>query len=328
MSGAERTRTCRAGVRLAHVGVGAVWLVVCSVVALGATDATVAQEAKAGARPLAPRILTTIPAEPQANETLSVHDVIELRDAKLKWSPNFTPESRTLFEMAKDVNFRRPVWCLEFSFKPLRMVTVDVPQPSGKMRQKLIWYLVYRVRNTGQVLTPTKKADGSYELSASPQEIRFVPAFVLESYEFQKAYLDRLVPSALETIRQREDPKRRFLTTIEMAATPIPVSGEDQDGGVWGVATWEGVDPRIDFFSIYVQGLTNAYRWTDPEGGRQPNDPPGKGRRFTRKTLKLNFWRPGDTIAENEEEIRFGTPVGREKLYGVEPGVDSIWVYR
>ncbi len=37
-----------------------------------------------------------------------------------------------------------------------------------------------------------------------------------------------------------------------------------------------------------------------------------------RKTLKLNFWRPGDQYFENEEEIRYGIP-GR---------VDYEWIYR
>ena len=29
---------------------------------------------------------------------------------------------------------------------------------------------------------------------------------------------------------------------------------------LWGVATWEDIDPRIVRFSVYVFGLTNAYR--------------------------------------------------------------------
>ena len=87
---------------------------------------------------------------------------------------------------------------------------------------------------------------------------------------------------------------------------------------VWGVATWENVDPRIDRFSIYASGLTNAYRWEDPPGAYQPGDTLGKGRKFTRKTLKLNFWRPGDEYYEHEKEFRLGIP----------GEVDYEWVYR
>ena len=304
------------------------WTIVAGLVFFLCANVGSAQDIDADVRPLAPRIVTTIPPEHQADETLSVHEVVELRDKKLDWSPNLTPKQQTLFEMARRVNFRRQIWALEFSFKPLRMITVDVPQPSGKMQRKLIWYMIYNVRNTGQELTPVKKEDGAYEVKKEGAEIRFVPSFVLASHEFEKAYLDRLIPAAMGPIRKREDPNRRFLNSVEMAKTPIPVSTGGEEGRVWGVAMWEEVDPRIDFFSIYVQGLTNAYRWGDPEGSYQAGDPPGKGRRFVRKTLQLNFWRPGDAIAEDEEEIRYGTPTGREELYRVGPGVDYVWVYR
>ena len=32
---------------------------------------------------------------------------------------------------------------------------------------------------------------------------------------------------------------------------------------VWGVATWQDVDPNNVWFSVYVEGLTNAYRFSD-----------------------------------------------------------------
>ena len=48
------------------------------------------------------------------------------------------------FDWAKDVTFRHDVWVLRFRFKPMRMMWVDVPQPSGFMQRKLIWYMVYR----------------------------------------------------------------------------------------------------------------------------------------------------------------------------------------
>ena len=102
-----------------------------------------------------------------------------------------------------------------------------------------------------------------------------------------------------------------LLNSVEMAEQPIPVSDGRIDRGVWGVATWADIDPRIDFFSVYVGGLTNAYRWEDPAGAYKPGDPPGKGRQFARKTLQLNFWRPGDEILQDEREIRFGVPLGK-----------------
>ena len=32
---------------------------------------------------------------------------------------------------------------------------------------------------------------------------------------------------------------------------------------VWGVATWQDVDPNNVWFSVYVEGLTNAYKFSD-----------------------------------------------------------------
>ena len=151
---------------------------------------------------------------------------------------------------------------------------------------------------------------------------------MLESHEFEKAYLDRLIPTAIEPIRQREDPNRRLLNSVEMARTPVPPSTDQIDRSVWGVATWTDVDPRNDFLSINDQGRTNANRWVDPPGAYQAGDPPGKGRQFTRKTLQLNFWRPGDPLLEHEREIRYGVPKGQAAAYGVDEGVDYTWVYR
>ena len=278
---------------------------------------------------LAPGVLTTISPERLYGETVSTLDIAELRTADLQHTPNFTPESRTLYEMAAQVKFRRKIWALEFSFKPLRMIYVDVPQPTGRMQRKLIWYLVYNVRNLGEELAPNKKEDGSYEVVKSSEEIRFIPHLTLISHEFDKSYADRIIPAALEPIRRREAPHVRLLTSVEMAETPIPVSAGRDSQPVWGVAMWEDVDPQIDFFSVLVEGLTNALQIADdPKVDRQPGDLPGKGRSFRRKTLQLNFWRPGDTVDETEEEIRFGLPDNQAELYGVEPGVDYTWIYR
>jgi DNA-binding XRE family transcriptional regulator len=49
--------------------------------------------------------------------------------------------------------------------------------------------------------------------------------------------------------------------------------------------------------------LTNACRWKESE------DKDGQ-RKYYRKTLQLNFWRPGDDRFEHEQEIRFGIPEG------------------
>ena len=285
----------------------------------------------------APGVLTTIKPEIDVAEVLSVHDVVELRAQQaLEHDPKFSSKSSTLYELSKNVNFRsEEVWCLELAFKPLRMVYVDVPQPTGKMQRKLIWYLVYRVRNTGKAIGPDEQGDGSFttaQVSAQPQN--FIPQFVLTSHDrnrqgepIRKAYLDRLVPAAMPIIQEREYSNGKLLNSVEMAKVLLePKSGRTVNG-VWGVAIWEDVDPSIDFFSVYVGGLSNAYKWKDVETFRA-GDPAGKGRKFSRKTLQLNFWRPGDALAENEREVRFGMAPGYAEYYGVSEGVAYRWLYR
>jgi hypothetical protein len=251
-------------------------------------------------RPLAPGALKSVDPMSEVDETVSRHDVVELLavDPKL--------------DFAKEVPFRRDIWALEFKFKPVRMIYVDLPQPSGYMQRKQIWYLVYTVTNRGKTMHPVQAEDGTYTIEYVDKPLHFVPAFLLNSTQLDKWYPDRVIPAAIGPIRMREDPNRPFYNTVEMVRD-IQV-GET----VWGVATWEDIDPRTDRFAIYVSGLTNAYKWSDDPGKFKPGSPLGTGRYLLRKTLKLNFWRPGDAIEPKEKEIRFGIP----------GELDYEWVYR
>lgn len=271
-------------------------------------------------RELAPGVEITIPPDRREEETFSTHDIVEILQGipGLDWKPEFSPQTQTLRAMATQTVFRRDVWCLEFTFKPVRMMWIDVPQPDGHMERKLIWYMVYHVRNTGNHLSPAKLDDDTHTVESIDREMRFFPTFVLESHEYHKAYLDRIIPVAGEAIQQKEDPNRTLYNSVTVGSRKIPVSHGLVDRSVWGVAVWEDVDPRIDYFSVTVSGLTNAYQWEDPQGAFQPGDPPTTGRKLKQKVLVLNFWRPGDQFREDKREIQFGIP-GQ---------VDYRWEYR
>ncbi len=282
-------------------------------------------------RQLAPGVMISVDPMRKLAESVSRHNVVELLAVDPK------------FDWAKDVPFRRDVWVLDFKFKPVRMIWIDIPQPSGYMQRKLIWYLVYSVTNTGQVMHPVESEDLPYEVYDKRQlatvemvdrPVRFKPEFLLEAQVrrpdksiLKKVYPDRVIPVAMGPIRLREDPNRHFLTSVEMCRE-LKV-GETQ----WGIATWEDIDPKTFQFSVYVVGLTNSYRWTDQEGEFKKGDPIGKGRKLYRKILKLNFWRPGDQYYEHEEEIRYGVPEellpkDREGHPKIPDGLDYEWVYR
>ncbi len=298
-------------------------------VVLALTAAFAAAQDALPPRQLAPGVEIRIPPAVKADETLTIQEMVELTSIpNLDWTPNYLAKSRTLYALAKEAHFQRTVWCLEFYFKPVRMIQVDIPQPDGKMQRKIVWYLVYRVKNVGAAMAPSVDVQQGFVPQEVPAPVRFVPQFVLESLEYQKAYLDRIIPAAMGPIQRRERTPTRMLSTVEMAQQDILLSDDRIDRSVWGVAIWEDVDPRVDFFAIYVEGLTNAYQFIDPPGVYQAGDPPGKGRKFLRKNLQLDFWRPGDEFNDLANEIRYGTPKGEAERYGVSEGVDYTWVYR
>lgn len=309
-----------------------------------AQPAPTTSAAKVQVRQLAPNVFYKVNPFRDEIQVFDRHDVTEL----LAVDSNF--------EFAKDVSFHRDIWYLEFEFKPMRMVEVNIPQKDGNMLKQTVWYLVYKVRNPGKAYHVVKneeestdtaniksevspyrpmvphQTDEAYKIIPSDQPIDFIPYFTLESTanikdpatkqykEETKTYRERFIPLAVDTIRRREDPARKFLTSIELCRT-INVGEE-----YWGVATWTGVDKRTTKFRISVTGLTNAYRWNDNMEKVSASDPKQQSteiwnnRVFERKVLILNFWRPADEYYENEKDIIFGIH-GEQKL-------DYFWIYR
>jgi hypothetical protein len=294
-------------------------------------------------RRLAPGVLTTIPFKAEEDETVFVpRPLVELTTEKpqLDWQPNHYSKSTTLLPKLNRMVIRQTIWNLEFTFKPVRMISVDQPQVGPKVERKLVWYMVYKVENKGNHMRPLEVEDrfGHQVFKVEPingLNPRFFPHLVLEGYDARsgrqttkKSYLDRILPSAQRAIERRERVGVKLHNSVEISRVPM------QEGKpIWGVAIWEIIDPNIDYFSIYIQGLTNAYRFTD---NYQAGKPPGFGREYTAKTLQLNFWRPGDAQNPSEEEIKYGVrlvknPTEQNQIlgfYGQEEPLDFRWIYR
>lgn len=285
------------------------------VAAAAAAFATAAAAAPpAGFRTLAPGTLTVIPPDRSADDARQRGDLLEITAGRAdrQWTPKRAAANTTFVERAKGREFVGGVWCLEFAFKLPRMIDVDVPAADGRMLRKRVWYLLYRVKNTGgrrmvvDAADPTKRGTEQFETP-----VRFLPHFVLESLEpleeaegatAYRAYLDRIVPAAVQAIRAREQPPGKLFDSASMSETDIPPGAER-----WGVAVWDGVDPRIDYFSIYVRGLTNAMRWRQIPGSTiGPKDPPGIHVEHALESLRLDFWRQGDDRDPSEVEFSVG----------------------
>ena len=232
-----------------------------------------------------------------------------------KFDPKTIAQKKTLFGQSRSVvMFRNNVWQYEFSFTGLRQAKLRIPTGNGKAATRNYWYMVYRIRDTGQTMTIsdvkqnpkfdhiTKEVD--FDKSIDSQAKKFLPRFTLEGWVpvnkgYQKvSYRDTISPIALEQIRQKEDPNQVLFDSHQMSQAKIPAAKNATDRGIWGVAIWENVDPRIDFVSVFVQGLTNAFRLSDPVSA------PSK-----LKTLQLNFWRPGDSVDETSDFVKFGIPL-------------------
>jgi hypothetical protein len=156
--------------------------------------------------------------------------------------------------------------------------------------------------------------------------VRFLPSFVLAGFDRPATYQESILPSAVERIRQRELPNETLHDSVTIGRVSLKPTSEPEEGKVWGVATWINVDPRTDYFSVFVQGLTNGYRLVDAAGNQQRHQ----------RTLRLNFWRPGDAIDPDADSIQFGIPFVDDaaeqaailETYGVEERLDYLWEYR
>jgi len=325
-------------------------LCVAAIGCLGNTAyAQLGQPQKTAGRRLAPGVLTVVGVESEEAETFSgPRHLVELVSQAPEWTPNFTPENQTLLELAKNSTLRRTVWQFEFSYKPMRLVYLDVADGQGGSRRQPVWYLLYRLRNIGGHLQPTVEKDpfgnDVYGVAPVDHDLQFHPHFTLQIHgevdgrpASSRMITDRVMPAAVSKIHKIEirNPAIKLYNSVDISTAAIEVSSEVLDRGLWGVATWPDVDPRTDYFSIYVKGLTNAYGWDDPAGAYTKGSPPGTGREYLFKTLKLNFWRPGDTVREHVREFRLGSPLTDNeaeqarllKIYRVDEPTDYSWTY-
>lgn len=256
-------------------------------------------------RPLAPGVLKVVPPNIEIREGVVWPGPLEGLNAA-DYQAKTIPKTDTLKALLRNRTRFRNIWQLEFAYKPLRFITVDVPVSGGKAKRTRVWYLLYRVRNLNQhlsfdesnpgdpkpnILTPTD------QLSANEMPCRFFPSMLLEGWIQQadgkfvlKSYRDKVLPEAIKVIKREEKITGNLYDGFRIAKSAVEPSVGD-DGGRWGIATWADADPRINYAMVSVQGLTNAYKKDSQESG-------GK---LQVKTLQLNFWRPGDASFQNSK---------------------------
>jgi len=229
------------------------------------------------------------------------------------------------------VTLRHPVFALEFSFKPMRMIEMELPDAEGVRQSQLVHYLLYRVRYLGNDLLPEQeRVEAGTGIPKEPartvaDSVLFMPRFTWISTQQKQEIPEKILPLVKGPIAARERVGKPLLDSFEMIRK-IQQTTSEANNEYWGVATWTGIDPSIDFFAIQVEGLTNAYRIVEAEGNRK----------FEKKRLQINFWRPGDGIASEEDRIRLGAPAFEQqdrveyalRQLGLKERLDYLWVYR
>lgn len=188
--------------------------------------------------------------------------------------PNFNHHMVDASVLPRD---RAGIWVLNFTFKPLRIIEVDVP---GKGRENT-YYLYYKVVNrTGR-------------------PIQFVPQFTLVT-DGGKRYDDVVLPQAVKRIQAKEEPTIPLLGAVSVMGVIPPSKKEGVDDAVFGVAVWDKIDPAADGYHIYVRGLSDGF---------QTLPPPAQGKPIIRyKTLRIDFIRRGDEHRVSDKEIQLGEP--------------------
>jgi hypothetical protein len=294
-------------------------------------------------RDLAPGVLTVIHPDQNAEDTAIGPNDLDFvaKHPELAWNapefeksgPNFAAPSETLLEMGKRVTLRHPVWALEFAFKPVRMIEADLPNKSGRLERRLVWYLVYRIRYVGGDLIPElEQVESGTGVAKSPkqgyfQSVRFLPRFTFIETQTKVERSSKILSTVIPSIAERERVGKPLLDEIQISRKEIKPSIGDQENAVWGVATWLDIPPETDFFLVQIRGLSNAYKLQiDPSGEKS----------YLRKTLQIHFWRPGDSVSQAEDRIRLGVPAFLDKStqeytlkqFGLEKRLAYQWVYR
>ena len=197
-------------------------------------------------------------------------------------------------------------WTMQVDLKPMRLIRTTVTDAAtGEPREELVWYLVYRAINRPVKAPPqddTVIPQNNLDPPPGPQ--MFVPEFtlVVEDASRQRAHEDMILPTAQATIARREmrgeDAARTLKNTVEIVQpVPPPAAADDAaEQPLYGVASWKGIDRRTANFTVYLSGFSNGFK--------QTTGPDGKPL-ILRRTLVLEFWRPGDDITVNEPQFQF-----------------------
>ena len=227
------------------------------------------------------------------------------------FNANIKPQATSL-----ELNDRYGHWAMEVTFKPMRMVRLKIKDSkTGETKEHLVWYMLYKAVNrpivklqnqakTRPVNTEDPDLDTPY----------FIPEFTLvtNDNDGQQVYTDKVFPEAEAMILERElrgkESRGDYKNTVDIVQkipATVTAGNETKQTTLQGVVIWTGIDPKTDYFTVYMSGFSSGYKKMAGEDGKQS---------IARRTIQQKFWRPGDEFDEDEIEFRYKD--------------DPEWVYR
>lgn len=209
------------------------------------------------------------------------------------------------------------LWIHEIQFKPIRYVRMNVVDPKTReVSRELVWYMVYRLiprdytelAGNSQDALLAKLNDPNTAPANDIDAVRAaslqIPRFVLQTNDqgSEQTYVDEVNLEIQRRVFQREFREEvsglPLLNSVEaITEIPEPVSTADPAPlakAIYGVAVWRNVDPETDFLTVYMTGLSNAYRITMAADS---------GMTVQEKVVVQKFGRPGDRFLQDEAEF-------------------------
>ncbi len=191
------------------------------------------------------------------------------------------------------------LWVMEVDLKPMRLIWVDMPDPkTGEVNPELFYYLCYRAVNRPVEIPATRETEPRNRPDPEPGPAFFIPEFTLvpTDADEKQVFLDAIVPRAVEAINRKERRKFKNSVTIVGSIPQATTEKANDENALHGVALFRGVDPKIDRFTVYMNGFSNGYQVSKGPDGEPL---------MLRKTIVQKFWRPGDKFDAESLEIRF-----------------------
>jgi hypothetical protein len=206
---------------------------------------------------LAPGTLITIQPDIDYATAYNRADMVEVLATLPEIPPELVDDVRFNKEIwAKEIRYQRDIWCLQFAFKPLRIIYVDIPNKEGSFDKKAVWYLVYNVKNVGTAKLEKIKKERTITTGSGERKLTKV--------EFENANSGGSITSGVET--QLETPVFRDTVAVsEIAGTSVPQTHDAElvlrnTPGIFEPQS--GNDELIQFVPLFLLTTDNLVRET------------------------------------------------------------------